>query len=384
MEKEEKYIKPYTLKNGKTLYHAHKYIGVNKATGKDFTVNKKGFKSVREAELYIARETIKFEEGQYLEKTKRAKFEKVYEEWFAIYQKTVREVTYDGQRWFADRHLLPRFKGYYVDSITLEQVQEAVFYWYSKTYNGASLLSIFNRIMKHAIVSKYATENPGLYVTRPKQTGGKKRKKRVYSKEEVLKLLSAVKNEPPKNQALVYVLLFTGLRPEEVRGLQWGDINFSKGTLTVNRAVTYSRPSGYHITPPKTPKSKREIILDANTLEVLKRWKKEQQIVLLKLGFNANSPRQWIFQGRDNQHTSYNYIASQINNITDRHGLPHLNPHAFRHTHATLLLEAGATMKETEERLGHSNITTTMDIYAHVTNKMKQDTTDKLANYVNL
>lgn len=104
---------------------------------------------------------------------------------------------------------------------------------------------------------------------------------------------------------------------------------------------------------------------------------------LLALGFNANDDEQLIFSDEKNNPFYLDYLNNFLKKFLRENSLPKITIHGFRHTHCSLLFEAGASIKEVQYRLGHSDIKTTMDIYAHVTERAKNQTADKFACYVN-
>lgn len=115
---------------------------------------------------------------------------------------------------------------------------------------------------------------------------------------------------------------------------------------------------------------------------VLKEWRTKQQKEMLKLGYNFMSTDNLVFptwQNKPNQPTQ----PTQWNNSICEHGhLRHITVHGFRHTHASLLFDSGASMKDVQKRLGHSSMKTTMDIYTHVTKQSEQETVTEFERYM--
>ena len=138
----------------------------------------------------------------------------------------------------------------------------------------------------------------------------------------------------------------------------------------------------------KTKKSVRTLSLDDGTLSILKKWKNFQAQELLQHGINQSKSTQPVF----NRFSKYGFneplymkypdtIVEKVLNLNPQ--LKKISIHGFRHTHASILIEGGANMKEVQERLGHSNIQTTMDIYGHMTQKARENTAEKFAKQVN-
>lgn len=134
----------------------------------------------------------------------------------------------------------------------------------------------------------------------------------------------------------------------------------------------------------KTKASRRTISLDKKTLDMLSQWQLTQRKEMLRLGYNTNQPDQYIFTNNDNRHLNKYYVATNLKRLIKKYKLPPLTPHGLRHTHCSLLFEAGASIKEVQDRLGHSNVQATMNIYAHVTKNKKEETADKFAKFMEI
>lgn len=134
---------------------------------------------------------------------------------------------------------------------------------------------------------------------------------------------------------------------------------------------------------PKTTSSEREIELDAKTISLLKSWRLDQRERLLKSGINSMTSDQFLFtQMATNKLLIPNRANDWLNWIYKKYPQKRITVHGFRHTHASLLFEAGASIKEVQDRLGHSNSKTTLDIYTHVTQRAKRDTAEKFAKFM--
>ncbi|MCY8234834.1 site-specific integrase [Priestia endophytica] len=180
--------------------------------------------------------------------------------------------------------------------------------------------------------------------------------------------------------ALFFVCSYTGLRRGEVLGLKWEDFDSEEGTLHVQRNLIYDK-LGFRFGPLKTEASDRIIKLDDSIMNVLKLQKKRQ--AEMKLLFGASYGKEdLIFSREDGQPIYPRTLTTIFNRIVKKAEVPKIGFHDLRHTHATLLLEAGVSLKEVQERLGHSSIKMTGDIYAHVTNTMKTNSAEKFSQYM--
>lgn len=378
-------IKEYRLKNGEKKYKFNIYLGINEVTGKEDRAHKSGFNSRKEADIEIARLKVQYDEKptSIKKQAKRMKFEEVYDLWFMQYRHTVRESTYGIEKPRADNHILPKFKGMYINKITLSFCQEVVNDWY-KNYKKANLLiSIFNRILAFAKTKNYCDENPMLDVIRPKNQETEEYEAPFYEKDELNHFLSIVEEYENLQCTTAFRLFsYTGLRKGELHGLQWKDIDFQRETLSVKRVLTRGENNKYSFQLPKTKSSIRTISLDGQTMNLLNQYKNYQKEQMFKFGTNTSNPEQLLFTDSTNSFLLLEYFNRKLTKIIKKNKLPYMTIHGFRHTHCSLLFDAGVSIKEVQDRLGHSSADTTMNIYNHVMKNKKQETGNKFAQYM--
>ena len=170
------------------------------------------------------------------------------------------------------------------------------------------------------------------------------------------------------------------MRPEEYLALQWQDVDFNRGVVTVRRALVWPRKgAGWTFTEPKTARSRRSIPLPASVTAALASHKRQQAAERLKAGAE--------YQNHDLVFASQEGTPIMMRNLLRRHFKPILKraklPDTFRlydlrHSCATLLLAANEHPKVVSERLGHASVTLTLDTYSHVLPTMQQAATEKL------
>ena len=175
-------------------------------------------------------------------------------------------------------------------------------------------------------------------------------------------------------------IAFTGMRRSEALALRWGDINFKTGRLSLRRAADVTKRNATKST--KTG-SARVLDLDAETVAVLKGYKAVRGSISLDLA----RPDSYVFGNDEGKIRSPNEVGRRWTYRVERaqaeiDGLPRITLKGLRHTHATVLLELGEHPKVVQERLGHSTITTTMNIYSHVTPTMQRTAIDRLAQHI--
>lgn len=242
--------------------------------------------------------------------------------------------------------------------------------------------------MKYVLIHDYIKTDPCEKVIVPTKKldyGIVKKTKDFYEKDELKHFLSIIKeSEPLKWYAMFRVFAFSGIRRGELLALTWEDINFKDETLSVNKALTLGENNKLIIQPPKNETSNRVIGIDTETMRILKKWKHEQAELLMGFGYNAFQSDQLLFSNaKDNTFLNLSAPRNALARICEKNDIEMINIHGFRHTHCSLLFEADVPMKDVKERLGHSDIQTTMNIYTHVTKTSRKKSAELFAKYVN-
>lgn len=170
----------------------------------------------------------------------------------------------------------------------------------------------------------------------------------------------------------------TGLRRSELAGLQWGDIDFDARALSVKRARTHVEGKTI-MKAPKSAASRRVVDLDSETVAVLRRWKVAQLEERLRAG-TAWEPGEWVFTDEIGAPWRPDGLTKTFVKAAKVAGLPDTDIKGLRHAHATALLRAGVHPKVVQERLGHSSISVTMDVYSSVLPGMQREAVELLAS----
>ena len=182
-------------------------------------------------------------------------------------------------------------------------------------------------------------------------------------------------------QCLLNVLITTGLRRGEACGLQWGDINTEKMTLSITRNVSVDKndPDKVHIGPTKTGDD-RVVPISLRLYGLLMSFKREQEAKHQA----ALMPTAYIFCSESNAYAPLypTTVTRHVSKFIKDHNLPNVSPHDLRHTAATLALESGADLKQVQELLGHKDASTTMQFYAGVTDEAKRRTVEGIESLI--
>lgn len=375
-------IKEYKDKNGNKKYLFKVYLGTDFITGKQKRTTRRGFNTEREAKLAEAKLLMEVDEYGFAGNT-NSSFKEVYELWLETYQTTVKESTYWKTKQIFEKHILPKFGKLKVKAITVAFVQKQLNAWAKEYTKYRTYLNYTSKVMKFAVNMSMINQNVCEKVILPKAKT-KKRANNFYNKEQLQTFFKAWGNEENlMHQTYFRLLAYSGMRKGEALALKWSDLNLKDHTVTIDKTVTIGDKGLVIISEtPKNSYSERTIDIDKETFKLLLKWRKEQKKLLLMDGFNALAPNQLMFSNQHNTAIHPSHIANVLKRFVNRHGLDAITPHGFRHTHCSLLLEAGVPIKEVQERLGHSDIKTTMNIYAHVTKKDEYDTGMKFADFI--
>lgn len=165
------------------------------------------------------------------------------------------------------------------------------------------------------------------------------------------------------------------MRRGEILALRWKDIDLDRGLVAVRRSLEETS-SGLHFKEPKTPRSRRSITLPASAIEMLRSLRADQAAARLRLGLGADVD--WLVCSMpDGRPLRPRGITKAFAQLARSLGVT-ATFHTLRHTHATLLLQSGIHPKVAQERLGHSSISTTIDLYSHVTPTMQEDAAQRI------
>lgn len=301
------------------------------------------------------------------------KFEPFCEDWFENYAKpNLRNTTYE--RLLQLRKRVYKAIGHMrMDKITARQIQAFV---NTLSRDGANEktgkplapktikhnLSLISEVFSYAVKMGAVSENPCRKVTIPK---AESKEKQVYTPEQIKKMLCLLEHEPMKYRVFVHILVYSGLRRGEMLGLEWKDIDFENCVITVRRTSNYTGKRGNYTDQTKTRKSRRALKLPQHIMELLRTFRAEQDAHALKCG------DQWVETDRLftkwNGEPMYNgQPYSWLKDFCERNDLPFLGIHAFRHTYASILVNQGVDIVAVSFSLGHSQVSTTSNIYCHM------------------
>jgi integrase len=217
-------------------------------------------------------------------------------------------------------------------------------------------------------------ENPCRRVKGPKK---EKPRQTVYDLPDITNLLQALKSEPLQLQVFVWLAIATGARLGELSALAWSDFDFEAATVRIERAAKTYTGEGVKIEQTKTESSIRTVAIPRFVIELLHKYRREWTELRWSLG-SLWKAGEYLFVTTRGKLRYPEHNGNRFRRFIRRHGLKELTPHGLRHSSASLLIAADVELKVISGRLGHSTITTTADIYAHLLQSVDKVAAEKL------
>ena len=232
-------------------------------------------------------------------------------------------------------------------------------------------LNILNLAFKRAYRLKLIKENVVQFIEVPKN---KKFKNEIYNAEDMRILLEKCHKTPLELPIIIASGL--GLRISEIMGLTWNNIDFNDFTITVEK-ITVRDEGKVILKEPKTESSVRTISAPKEIILMLKQLKKERLAAKLK---GEKQHRELIFYDKNLEPIAPDVISKKFKYFLEVNNLKHIRFHDLRHSHVTMLIDAKVPLKVISERVGHSSVNTTLNIYSHALKEMDQEASDKISN----
>mgnify|MGYP002550501707 FL=1 len=339
--------------------------------------------SKKEAKIELAKFVADVQKGMYVE-GKSLKFTDFVEIWKRDYgSKELAPSTYKRYLGILESRIVPFFGHFRVDKIKPTDIMQ--FYDLlskdtqivrRKDNNGKktgkplspkTILEhhrLLRAMLQKAVYWQMIVSNPAERVQAPKT---KKPKRKYYDDEQSKALISGLMElteEQFKYKVAIILTIFTGVRLGELMGLEWDDINFREGIVSINRSSQYLADKGVFTKVPKTESSIRDVAIPdfvVSLLEEYKCWYDNQKALFGELWYDSNR----LFVQADGKPMHPSTISKWFEKFVAQIGLPVINFHGLRHTNATLLIAQNIDVSVVAARLGHAQITTTLNFYVH-------------------
>lgn len=346
--------------------------------GKRRYLNKTVRGKKKDAQNYLSKTLAAISTGMFVEPSPMLLSEYL-DKWLdTIAKHRVRPRTFDSYKWLLEKYVRPALSEKRLRDINAMEVQDI----YNKLTEEKRLSpktvrhvhQVFSSALNQAVKWKMILQNPCSLCELPRK---QKKEMHCLTAEETKIFLKMAESD--KWYTAFLIALETGMRPEEYLGLQWADVDFERGYVTVKRALVWLKGGGWKFEEPKTPQSRRNIPITQVAVNALKRHRKEQAEHLLKLG-SAYEKHDLVFASELGTPFNWRNLRNRhFKKILEKAKLPKtFRLYDLRHTCATLLLSAGENPKIVSERLGHASIVLTLDTYSHVLPNMQQAATEKL------
>ena len=369
-------------KRGKNSYRLSCLAGYN-LQGKPIKKTKTVHGTKKEAEIELAKFVADVQNGMVIE-GKSLRFSEFTEIWKRDYgSKELAPSNYKRYCRMLETRLLPYFGHFYVNKIKPTDIMQ--FYDLLskdtqlvrkkdndgnktlKPLSGKTILEhhrLLRAMLHKAVYWQVIVSNPAERVQPPK---AKKPKRKYYDDDQckiLLENLEQLDEEEIKYKTAIILTVFTGVRLGELMGLEWNDIDFRNGIVSINRSSQYLADTGVFTKVPKTESSIREVAIPdfvISLLEEYKLWYDEQKSLYGELWINSNR----LFVQADGKPMHPSTISKWFVKYIGQIGLPVINFHGLRHTNATLLIAQNIDVAVVAARLGHAQITTTFNFYVH-------------------
>lgn len=323
----------------------------------------------------------KLEHGQFVDKTVIT-LNEWFRTWISVYkEKSVKRGTIiaykNGFRYYIEPTLgdkkLSKIRGEHIQQMFNDLAERGIAVSYIKV-----LAAILNGCFKQAFKNGLIESNPVAKTTLPKQT--EKGQRRVLTQEEQEIFFQYARESYLYN--LFALMLMTGMRTGEARGLRYCDIDRKNKVIHITRTLKYEAGLGFFEDTPKTLTSKRDIPLTEEIEAILQDQRKRFET-------NIIDPNAYIFRTSEGGPISRERVQAEIDRIVravqkDKPDFKRLTSHCFRHTFATRAIENGMKPQTLKTILGHSSLAMTMDLYSHVLPSTKADEMEKISSAFNM
>jgi integrase len=318
----------------------------------------------KDAERVLRERLAAIENGGYVAKHKET-VAQFMQRWLEGYAAThTRPATFVGYCQRVNLYIIPCLGGIQVQSLTPRHVQDLHRWMLDKGLSNQSVVHahrVLSEALKHGVQWGIIPRNPAEQVSPPRPES---KDLQVWDMAVIKKFLLAAKDSPFADAFLL--LLYSGMRRSELTGLRWEGIDFESKTLRVTG--TLKRVTGHSLLagPPKTASSRRSIALGETAVALLHAIRGKQLALKEDLGDLYQNPQGYVFTDLQGSPIDADRLTREFHRIVKEAGLPPATLHSLRHCHASLLLAEGVNIKAISERLGHSDVRLTLQVYSHL------------------
>lgn len=369
--------KPYTY------WEARYTAGYDPGTGKQIQRSVTG-KTQKEVAQKLKAATAAIDEGTYTAPSKMTVAQWL-DIWTAEYLGAVKPSTVTSYKATVNTHLKPGLGAIQLEALTAHTIQ-GLYNRLGGNNTGSKALSpktvknihgVLHKALHQAVANGYIRFNPADPCVLPKV-----RKKEIspLDEDQIAAFLKAIKGN--KCESLFLTTLFTGMREGEVCGLLWDCVDLSKGTIRIDKQLQLERNAGgnHRLLPTKNSKG-RSITVAPFVVSVLRSVKRTQLENRLRYGEDYESSG-FVFTDEQGHYLKPQAVRREFKRIVVDMGLPETRFHDLRHSYAVASIRSGDDIKTVQEDLGHATAAFTLDVYGHVTEKMKQESANRMEAFI--
>lgn len=367
-------ITEHKKKNGTIVYRASIYPGIDQMTGKRVKTSITG-RTRKEVNQKAKHAQFDFlSNGSTIKRKVVIKtFKELSHLWLETYKLTVKPQTYDATVTRLNRHIMPTLGNMKVDKITASDIQMLINRLSKYYVNYTAVRSVIRKVLQQGVLLGLIDYNSARDIILPRKQPNAKKKVKFIDPSDLKSFLEHLETSQHKRYNLYFdavlyqLLLSTGLRIGEACALEWGDIDLENGTIAINK--TYNKNLKF-LSTAKTQSGNRVISVDKKTLRSLKLYQMRQRQLFNEVGARVSEV---VFATPTRKYFNASVRQSALDTRCKEAGIERFTFHAFRHTHASLLLNAGISYKELQYRLGHANISMTLDTYGHLSKDKEKE-----------
>ncbi|HEP1220333.1 TPA: site-specific integrase [Streptococcus pyogenes] len=367
-------ITEHKKKNGTIVYRASIYLGIDQMTGKRVKTSITG-RTRKEVNQKAKHAQFDFlSNGSTIKRKVVIKtFKELSHLWLETYKLTVKPQTYDATVTRLNRHIMPTLGNMKVDKITASDIQMLINRLSKYYVNYTAVRSVIRKVLQQGVLLGLIDYNSARDIILPRKRPNAKKKVKFIDPSDLKSFLEHLETSQHKRYNLYFdavlyqLLLSTGLRIGEACALEWGDIDLENGTIAINK--TYNKNLKF-LSTAKTQSGNRVISVDKKTLRSLKLYQMRQRQLFNEVGARVSEV---VFATPTRKYFNASVRQSALDTRCKEAGIERFTFHAFRHTHASLLLNAGISYKELQYRLGHANISMTLDTYGHLSKDKEKE-----------
>ena len=304
--------------------------------------------------------------------------------WLDEYTGGIKKSTVSNYRYNVRNNIKPYIGGILLQKVTTPIIQKMYNQLHDKGLSAKSIKNahgVMHKILEKAVQCRYIHFNPADACELPKV---QKKEMLILQGNNLKAFLAEIKGK--QHEHLFFVDLFTGMRQAEIMGLTWDCVDFDEEVIRIEKQLKRERQADgtnkYVFDSLKNGKT-RAVAPAPVVFSVLKQVKREQAQNKLKYGTSYSNEQDLVFTTPLGEHLCAQTLLHCLKRRAEAIGLPGLRFHDLRHTYATLSIQNGDDIKTVSDSLGHATVAFTLDVYGHVTEKMKKDSANRMQSYIN-